>query len=527
MKFLRENRSLSLFFPYLLILLIGLLLYSGTVFFGLSYLDDNILILENYGFISKLSNIAPAFKQDVFHLLHEYDASYRPLLTVSFMIDAQLDKFFGLGYHFTNILLHLIQSCLVFLFFLKLKYSRSLAFSFALIFTVHPALTGTVAWIPGRNDSLMGIFALASFIYFIKFLKHARWADYALHILFFTLALFTKETASGLLVAAVFYRYFVFRRRPAVWCWKALTCGWVFALALWLIPRGYALSQNPVTLPLITALGDIITSAPALLLYIGKTIFPFDLSIIPTIEDSAVMPGIAAVLIAGASLHFSKEKRYGFILFGLVWFLSFFVPTFIRPVTGVSAIFLESRLYLPMLGIFIILGEIDAVKNIALKNKRALLVVLAVVGTLFCMSINYSGHFRDAICFWEYAAKRSPHSALAQANLGWVYDTELRSDEAEERFKRALALNPFQRYAHNSLGCIYERKELTEKAEAEYLMEIKVTPYYDKALINLANLYFRQGKRARAVELLEEALRINPDNTYVRNLLAEYDMSKE
>lgn len=513
--------------PYLLILIIGLLLYSGTVFFGLSYLDDNILILDNYGFISKLSNIIEAFKQDVFHILHEYDASYRPLLTASFMIDTQLDKLFGLGYHFTNILLHLIQSCLVFLFFLKLKYSRSLAFSFALIFTVHPALTATVAWIPGRNDSLMGIFALVSFIYFMEFMERARWKDYAGHMLFFILALFTKEAALGLLVAIAFYCYFVFRRMPVTREVKALACGWAFALALWLIPRGYALSHNPVTVPIITALRDIAASTPALLVYAGKAVFPFDLSIIPTIEDSAVMPSVAAILIAGTSLHFSKNKRIGYILFGIVWFLSFLVPTFIRPVTGASAIFLESRLYLPILGVFIILGEIDVIKNITLKDARALFLVLATAGTLFYMSLNYSGHFRDVVSFWEYAAERSPHSPLAQANLGWVYDNELRSDEAEDRFKRALALNPLQRYAHNSLGCIYEKKGLTEKAEAEYLMEIKITPYYDKAPVNLANLYFRQGKEARAAELWEEALRINPENIYVRKMLAGYAKPRE
>lgn len=64
---------------------------------------------------------------------------------------------------------------------------------------------------------------------------------------------------------------------------------------------------------------------------------------------------------------------------------------------------------------------------------------------------------------------------------------------------------------------------MMDKAEAEYLMEIKVTPYYDKARINLANLYFRQGKRARAAELLKEALLINPENEYVRKLLADYE----
>ncbi|MCX5678585.1 MAG: tetratricopeptide repeat protein [Candidatus Omnitrophica bacterium] len=510
--------------PYLLIILIGLLLYSSAAFFGFSYLDDNILILENHEFISKLSNIAEAFKQDVFHVLHEYDAAYRPLLTVSFIIDTQLDKFFGLGYHFTNIILHLIGSCLVFLLFLKLKYSRSLAFSFALIFTVHPVLTETVAWIPGRNDSLLGIFVLASFIYLLEFLERGKWAYYTGHILFFVLALFTKETAPALLVVALFYYSFVFKGVLLSRKQKKLFIGWLFSLAFWLILRGYALSYNPVKLSFVTLLRDLALGAPAFFVYIGKVIMPFDLSIIPTIEDSAVIYGIAAVLIITLGLYFSKKKRYGFILIGLVWFLSFLTPTFIRPVPGASTIFLESRIYLPILGIFIILGEIDAVKSITFKNIRALLAVMVITGSLFCISINYSSRFQNALEFWEYAVKRSPHSALAQASLGWVYDMQLRYDEAETRFKKALALNPYQRYAHNSLGLIYERKGLLEKAEAEYIMEIENTPYYNGSRINLANLYFRQGKEEKAAALWKEALRANPEDMYVRNMLkACYD----
>lgn len=508
--------------PYLLVILVGLLLYSSAAFFGLSYLDDNILILENYEFISKLSNITEAFKQDVFHVLHEYSAAYRPILTVSFIIDAQLDKLFGLGYHFTNVLLHLVQSCLVFLLFLKLKCSRSLAFSFALIFTVHPALTETVAWIPGRNDSLLGIFALASFIYFLKFLERGRWAHYIGHIFFFMLALFTKETAAALLMVSIVYYSFVFRGKFFSLKQRELFIGWVFSSALWLVFRSYALSYNPVKLSFVTMLRDLALGAPAFFIYIGKAILPFDLSIIPTIEDSAVIYGIASVLIVISGLYFSKKRRYNFILLGLVWFLSFTAPAFIRPVSAVSAIFPESRIYLPILGIFIILGEIDAVKKITFENTRALFSVLAITGLLFCMSISYSGRFQNAVEFWEYAAKRSPHSALAQANLGCIYDMQLRPDEAEDRFKKALALNPRQRYAHNSLGCIYEREGQAEKAEAEYLIEIENTPYYSKARVNLANLYFRQGKEEKAADLWEQALRINPEDMYVRKMLISY-----
>ena len=505
--------------PYLLIVLAGLLLYSSTVFFGLSYLDDNILILENYSFLSRLSNIAEAFRQDVFHVLHEYDAAYRPLLTISFMADVQLDKLFGFGYHLTNLLAHLAASCLVFLLFVKLKYRRSLALFFALIFEVHPVLTQAVAWIPGRNDSLLGIFIILSFIFFTEFLERGKWAHLVWHIIFFALALFTKEAALGLIPVGIVYYFAVLKNKPVSVKRRWLAAGWFLTIALWFFFRNYALSYNPAKLSISGMLGDLARGVPAIILYIGKAILPFNLSIIPVMRDTTMLYGVASILIIVAGLTLSKNKRYGFIVFGAVWFTSFLVPTFISPISVASPIFLEARMYLPILGILILLAEIDIIKNINLKNRPELLCVLAIICLFFYLSADYSVHFQDKTAFWEYAVKRSPHSSLAQYNLGSIYNAQGKLDEAEARFRKSLELNPNQRYAHNSLGRIYDRRGMVEKAEAEYGMEIKNTPYNETAYLNLADIYMRQGKSGKAEELWEAALRLNPDDTRIRKML--------
>jgi hypothetical protein len=471
----------------LLIILIGLLLYAPSAFFGLSYLDDNILIVENHAFLSSLSNIVQAFGQDVFHVLREYAAAYRPLLTVSFIVDTRLDAIFGLGYHFSNIVFHLIASCLVFLLFVKLKYGRQLALFFALVFTVHPALVQAVAWIPGRNDSLLGIFILSSFICFLEFIERKKWPHLAWHLIFFILALFTKEAAAVFPFVCVGYLFFVAKDKSFSFSQKRLIAGWCFALALWLAFRGYALSYNPVALSAAGISGDLARGAGAILGYLGKAVLPFNLSIIPVIEDTNMIYGVVALAAIASGLVFSKAKRYGYILFGGVWFLAFLAPTFIRPVAGTSAIFLESRLYLPMLGVFFVLAEIDIVKNIVL-TKRHVFFCVAIISALFFMSAAHAVNFKDALTFWKCAAKRSPHSSMAQYNLGWIYDRQGDLDRAEGQYLRALALDPRQRYAHNSLGTIYERKGLFARAEAEYIKEIKNTPYNAAAYRNLVNL---------------------------------------
>ena len=197
--FLKEKR------PYYWIFGLGFLVYFRSLFFKFSYLDDNVLILTNLFFLKNPANIFKTFTTQVFHILHTSAAYYRPMLTISFMIDSWLGGANPFFYHLTNIIIHLTASSLVYLFFCKLKYKKNLAFIFALIFTVHPVLAQAVSWIPGRNDSLLTVFFLLSFIYLIKYVDQKKGKYGSLHLLFFFFSLFTKESAIFLPLMALFF----------------------------------------------------------------------------------------------------------------------------------------------------------------------------------------------------------------------------------------------------------------------------------------------------------------------------------
>lgn len=487
--------------PYLWILLIGIVLYAPSAFFGLSYLDDNALILENRDFLNKLSNIPRAFGQDVFHMLNEYAAAYRPLLTVSFMIDARLDALFGSGYHLSNIVLHLMASCLVFLLFMKLRYARRLAFFFALLFTVHPALTQAVAWIPGRNDILLAIFVLSGFICLLDFIETGRRAFLAAHLVLFALALFTKEVAAVFPFVCVGYLFFVAKEKYFPAGQRRLIAGWSLAIVLWLAFRSYGLSSNPVALSVAGIAHDLFDGGRAVIIYLGKAVLPLNLSIVPTIKDTGMAYGIAALAAIVLGLSLSRQRRYASVLFGALWFLLFLAPTFIRPVPATPKIFLEPRLYVPLIGVLIVLGETDIVKNLT-GTRRGLFAAAAVIGFFFVLSVAHERNFKDAATFWRYAAKRSPHSSMAQYNLGWICDRQGDLDKAERYYRLALELNPRQRYAHNALGTVYERKGLPGRAEEEYIKEIHNTPYSETAYRNLESLYRRRGMDEDAIRAL-------------------------
>src|SRR3989339_449621 len=234
--------------PYVLIILIGTVVYAQTLFFGFSGLDDRVLILENHNIIKTFANAAKIFQSDPYLRSAPVD-QYRPIHVLSFMLEAQLGGKEPLVYHFSNLLTHLLGACLVFILLLRLGYKRELSFIFAALFTAHPALSQAVAWIPGRNDSQLAIFVLLSFLCFAEFLEKRRLYLYIAHLLFFILALLTKETAVGLALICPLYVWLIAKEKrdknlACAFSLLAITAVWLGIRHLTFLPaQGHTLFQ--------------------------------------------------------------------------------------------------------------------------------------------------------------------------------------------------------------------------------------------------------------------------------------------
>jgi len=345
-----KNIFLSSWFSYLLIIFLGSLIYFKSLFFDFTYLDDNVWILDYQWFLKNIHNC--------FHLFTHPDfiskSFYRPVLTLSFMLDAQWSGTSPFGYRLTDLGIHLLSSCLLLNILKRLKYSQELALSFALIFTVHPVFTQAVAWIPGRTDSLLGLFVLSSFIFFLSFLDRKQWSHYAGHVFFLILALLTKETAVVLPVICFLYLYLIHETKiPKI---KYLV-SWFIILAVWgIIRTKIVMATNDITLS--HAVMSLFQNLPALIPYIGKVFLPLNLSVLPILEDMSFVYGWISIGIITLLLLFSKNKRGKYVFFGLLWFLVFLLPSLV-----VSFLKHEYRLYLPMIGCMIVLLETDLIKR--------------------------------------------------------------------------------------------------------------------------------------------------------------------
>lgn len=492
--------------PYFVIFALGFLLYSQTLFFDYTYFDDNELITNKIEVLKNVKNVPLIFSTDAF--LSNSKVYYRPILNLSFMVDTQFSEGLAFFYHLSNVLLHIFAVMLIFYFLQKINYSKGLSFFLSLIFLAHPVLTQAVAWLPGRNDSLVAIFVLLAFVSFLKFLENPRFKSYLIYLLFFFIALLTKETAIFLPVLIAFYFSFVDTGKILKSDKYLLLLGSGAVAFVWFIMRHLALGNEPINY--IESVLGIINNTSAILISFGKALLPFNLSVMPTLADSTTFFGVIALILMLAAIFTAKRKNNRLIIFGILWFGVFLLPSFI-PFNNLPY-FLEHRLYLSLVGFLIVIAETDYLKNLDFSNKKTKIISALIIFVLMILTFWHSTSFRDRFSFWQGAVKNSPHSPLAQKNLGAMYYLDDKPDLALPYYLNAMALNPEEPMVHNNIGLIYYEKGDYKNAEAEFTQELRLYPNYDKALLNLGNVYLKQNKYTEADYLFEAALRANPYN---------------
>ncbi len=494
--------------PYFLLFVLGFLLYGQTLFFDFTYFDDQVLVIENAPILSNVKNIGAVFTNDAFFSSAKY--YYRPLLNLSLMLDMQVGGILPFIYHLTNILIHILVAFLIFRLFVSLKYQRALAWFLAAIFMVHPVLTQAVAWIPGRNDSLLALFVLAAFNLFLEFKEKPKPLYYIGYLICFLLALFSKETAALLPVLIIIYFSFVERTKISKTDKWLLVFGSLAAGAIWYLFRLSALEADPLSFNIIV--NSLVRNLSALLVSLGKVFLPFNLAVLPILEDAKIIYGLIVLPLFLLAIYFSKNKSWARISFGFAWFILFILPSLVRLNLVDTPDFLEHRLYLPVIGLFIIIAEIDWIKKLDFKKKIVKLLAVGILIFFFALSWRHIQVFKNRLSFWRSAVETSPHSAMANRNLGAMYYLDNNLAEAEKSYRRALLINDKEAMAHNNLGLIYFDQGNYGLAEREYKKELSLYPRYDKALFNLGNLYYHEQRLTEAQKLWEEALQANPRN---------------
>jgi tetratricopeptide (TPR) repeat protein len=505
--------------------LAAVLAHAQSAGFSFTDLDDRDLIVDDQAFLAQPGSLIRAFGRTYMHVVDPGHAYYRPLVTASYALDAQWSGARPLGYHLTNLALHAVASVLFLAVLRRFALPPVVAAMGAFVFAVHPALAAAVAWIPGRNDSLLAVFSLGAWLFFLRDRDRPSRVDRALHLGVFALALLTKETAIAL---------------PLVWLAQtALVDGWpregasmsvesrplagggrrtdaldavvylagwgVLVGAAWFAHRALAGGTGGASLRALAR------NLPQLLASLGKAVFPLDPTVLAAPEDVSSWPGVLAAAGLAAGARFVPGVRRRVVAFGLAAFVLLLAPVLAVPGTLV----LDNRLYLPACGVLLAVAEIAraaAFERPAPAVEPRLFVGLSavVVLVLVVVTAGYEASFRDPRSFARAAVAGAPHSALAHFCLGKTYQTDGDDDRALGEYETSLALGPGE-VVHNNIAVIDMAHGRWAEADRELREELALDPRYARAYENLAIVLRHEGRADEARAATETATRLEAE----------------
>lgn len=190
---------LSARYHVLLICIAVLAVYYPTLYAEVCLLDDQ-------GMISTLFNIQDFDIKRLFFPGSAGGGYYRPFIGLSFYFDRFAWLLSPEIMHFENILLHLLNSLLVFgicsHLSIQLSNPPAIPLLTALFFALHPVNSESVNWISGRTDLLAGFFVLSAAFILVRYNRNTLILLPAVFLVI--LGALAKETALAFLPGIFF-----------------------------------------------------------------------------------------------------------------------------------------------------------------------------------------------------------------------------------------------------------------------------------------------------------------------------------
>ncbi len=484
----------------------------------------------------------------------KYPTRFLGLLT--FALNYRIGGLDPFGYHVVNILIHILNSLLVYFvaagifrspFLGKVssgETSRGVSFAAAVLFLVHPVQTEAVTFIVQRLTSLAAMFSLASLHLYARYAGSENprsWggrAGYALSVLSCLAAMKTKEITFVLPVIISLYDLFFLEGSAR----KRILRLSPYLLAMAVIPLSLVNVSEPLG-TLLSSVGSVtrvqtdlprwdylLTQISVVATYVRLLFLPVNQNLdydYPTyhslLTPRVALSGLFLLLLFGvAAWAYLRSKREGgaehrVISFGIVWFfISLSVESSLIPIVDVC---FEHRLYLPSVGAFL---SVAMAGSMVLRRRdrkvRAGALVLAVAA-LSVATYQRNSVWKDDLTLWRDTVAKSPGKARPHYNLGNSLYMRGRVKEAIGEYRSAIRVDPVYADAHLNLGVAYAFLGVVEGAQDALEEAVRLKPNDAETRYNLGLLYSNKGWNDRAIVQYEKALSLKPGSAKILNNL--------
>lgn len=471
---LSENIFKSKTVIYLTLLLPALLLYFKSLFFQFTSLDEQWMIVSNAEFLNSSQSLKEAFTTPLAGIY------YRPFLLLTIIFDYKMGGLDPFLFHLSNLLFHLSSVFILFRFLLAFGTERITALFFSVLFSVHPIHLHAVAWVPGRNDTLLFIFSMSSLLFLKNYLDQKKPFQIILHFLTFLFALSTKETALMLpvLFLCVYFLYSTDSRFSAVLStlWISISIGW-YILRWNIVDHGLPTGES--------IFHSVILTMQGITLYLGKICLGTQLSVFPTIKNSALWPGALSFLLLFSFFFVPGVKNKKEMVTGLLIFLIMLsLPVWFNSVHTSKEQY-EHRAYLPMAGILLFLSHLkfNYRSNISLAFTTIIFLLLST------KTFNRMEVYRNKNTFLQTAVKESPDHYFFQMQMAEMLSAQGNHSLAIEYYTKSINIRSNKYEVYNNRGIAFYNLGKFDEAIQDFNTAINKADFNPAYYLNRCNTY--------------------------------------
>ncbi len=452
------------------------------------------------------------------------------------MLDCQVYGLKAWGHHLTSILIHALNSVLVFVVLRKMTGAIWRSLAVALLFGVHPLRVQSVTWICERKDVLSLLFWLLTLLAYTQYAQACKKGSgpvarfYGLALLFFCLGLMSKAMLVTLPFVLLLLDYWPLRLFPRKGWFRlikeklpflglALVDSWITLRA----QQGGGITEEMNSLPL----GDKIANALiSYVRYLGKFFWPEPLSIYyPHPGHWPMLPVMAAgFFVLGVSTTvILARRRMPYLLVGWFWYLGTLVPV-IGLVQLLSQSMADRYTYIPMIGFTLLL--VWLVEEVTRRWRYQPVLALVLGGSITAASVLKTRHeigfFKDDITLWRHAVvvTENDYNWCPHYSLGTIYFIYSQFTDALNEFQESVRINPNYAQSQNSLGITLNNLGHPDEAIVHLQKALELKPGWSLAWFNYSIALLNKGELDQATNCLDKAVEYEPDNAEFRNTLA-------
>jgi len=442
-----------------------------------------------------------------------YIGNYHPLTMLSFAVDYAIGGTAPFIYHLTSILLHCINSVLLYLLVRKISGQSAIALLVSLLFALHPSQTESVSWIAERKTVLCGTFSLLALLAYLGYMAVPAKNKLVLVTLLGIFALLSKATAVSLPLSFLAIDIWMRRDLTAVRLWLEklpllLCAGVIGVVAISAQASGHFLGLHPE----IGLLQQVLLAANANVLYITHMLLPVHLSAIYPFPGSVgvlqylCLLGSVGLIIVGIV---AWKKQWHILCGGTLFYLVNIIPM-LQLVQFGDFLMADRYSYMACIGIFLPLVYYPVY---LLKSKRAIAIVVYAIASAGLLVATYSRNdiWLSELNFYKAILKTFPDSPVAQYSVGGLYIGMGKYDEAEPYIDKALQLAPRSHVAWYNKGVLCLRKGQANDALQCFDRCLAISPYTE-ASFSRAVIYMGTGRYIEAQADAEKVLHDQPGN---------------